>query len=460
MTKKQKGKVLNIVVLICMVIIFLIFILTIMFMRDTFHYSTSINGIDCSFLNINDAMKKLEKTMNSTQITFLFADNKEYTCLGAYFNFEVNSANPLLGILSTQKDTDENKKEYNLTDLYKVDEDVAKEYLGSLSVFTNENSSKEPVNAYLEWDDEKSKFYIVPEEYGNKLDFEEAYNYLLSALRNGKTVIDFGGITDITPKITANSTELKEQMENINNVVATTVEYKLHNGDTYKLDAKTMKDWVSRDDDGNYSIDLESNVTKFVDKLAKEAKYKLTSTKFKATGLGEISVPFGRATYATVDKEKEIERLTKQLEIKKSAEFEVIYEALPDYTNIDTYVELDLSRQRVWMYVNGECVLETPCVTGNVAQGYSTPAGIYYLTYKTMHATLEGYNYDGSTYSTPVTYWMPFNGGIGFHDATWRGSFGGNIYMTNGSHGCVNLPYWAASTLYSYINTSIPIILY
>ena len=135
MTKKQKGKVLNIVVLICMVIIFLIFILTIMFMRDTFHYSTSINGIDCSFLNINDAMKKLEKTMNSTQITFLFADNKEYTCLGAYFNFEVNSANPLLGILSTQKDTDENKKEYNLTDLYKVDEDVAKEYLGSLSVF-------------------------------------------------------------------------------------------------------------------------------------------------------------------------------------------------------------------------------------------------------------------------------------------------------------------------------------
>ena len=460
MTKKQKGKVLNIVVLICMVIIFLIFILTIMFMRDTFHYSTSINGIDCSFLNINDAMKKLEKTMNSTQITFLFADNKEYTCLGAYFNFEVNSANPLLGILSTQKDTDENKKEYNLTDLYKVDEDVAKEYLGSLSVFTNENSSKEPVNAYLEWDDEKSKFYIVPEEYGNKLDFEEAYNYLLSALRNGKTVIDFGGITDITPKITANSTELKEQMENINNVVATTVEYKLHNGDTYKLDAKTMKDWVSRDDDGNYSIDLESNVTKFVDKLAKEAKYKLTSTKFKATGLGEISVPFGRATYATVDKEKEIERLTKQLEIKKSAEFEVIYEALPDYTNIDTYVELDLSRQRVWMYVNGECVLETPCVTGNVAQGYSTPAGIYYLTYKTMNATLEGYNYDGSTYSTPVTYWMPFNGGIGFHDATWRGSFGGNIYMTNGSHGCVNLPYWAASTLYSYINTSIPIILY
>ena len=460
MKKKQNGKVLNIVVLICIVIIFLIFVLTIMFIKDTFHYSTSINGIDCSFLNINDAIKKLEKTMNSTKITFLFADDKEYTCVGAYFDFEVNSANPLLGILSKQKDSDENKKEYNLTDLYNVDEEVAKNYLSSLSIFTDKNTNKEPVNAYLKWDEDNSEFYIVPEVYGNKLDFNEAINYLLNALRNGKTVIDFREITDITPEITANSIELKEQKENINKIVATTVEYKLHNGDTYKLNASTIKDWVSRDDNGNYSIDLKSNVTKFVDKLAKKAKYKITSTKFNATGLGEISVSFGRATYANVDKEKEIERLTKQLESKKSAKFDVIYEALPDYTKIDTYVELDLSRQRVWMYVNGECVLETPCVTGNVAQGYSTPAGIYYLTYKTMNATLEGYNYDGSTYSTPVTYWMPFNGGIGFHDATWRGSFGGNIYMTNGSHGCVNLPYWAASTLYSYINTSIPIILY
>lgn len=460
MNKKQKGKVLNIVVLICMVIIFLVFVLTIMFMKDTFHYSTSINGIDCSFLNINDAMKKLEKTMNSTKITFLFAEDKEYTCVGAYFNFELNSANPLLGILSKQKVNDENKKEYNLTDLYNVDEEIVKSYLSSLSIFTDKNTNKEPVNAYLEWDEDKSEFYIVPEVYGNKLDFDEAYNYLLNALRNGKTVIDFREITDITPEITANSIELKEQKEDINKIVATTVEYKLHNGDTYKLDAKTIKDWVTRDDNGNYSIDLESNVTKFIDKLAKKAKYKITSTKFNATGLGEISVSFGRTTYANADKEKEIERLTKQLESKKSAKFEVIYEPLPDYTKIDTYVELDLSRQRVWMYVNGECVLETPCVTGNVAQGYSTPAGIYYLTYKTMNATLEGYNYDGSTYSTPVTYWMPFNGGIGFHDATWRGSFGGNIYMTNGSHGCVNLPYWAASTLYSYINTSIPIILY
>lgn len=458
MKKTQKGQVLNIVVLICIVIIFLIFLLTRVFIKDTFKYSTIINGIDCSFLSINDAEKKLEKTMNNTTITMLFAEDKEYTCLGAYFDIQVNDTNSLKGALSEQKDTDKNK--YIMTDLYKIDEKKAKKYLESLAVFANDNSNKEPKNAYLEWDDTKQEYYIEKETYGNKLTIENAYNYLLNSLKSGQTVIDFREVTDITPKITSNNVALKEQMKDINDTLKTTIEYELYDGEIYRLDAKTMKDWVTKNDKGEYSIDIKKNATKFVDKLAKKAKYQLTSTQFNATGLGTISVPFGRATYATINKEKEIERLTKQLESKKSAKLEVIYDSLPDYLNINTYVELDLSRQNVWMYVNGECVVDSPCVTGNVATGYSTPAGIYYLTYKTMNATLEGYNADGSTYSSPVTYWMPFNGGIGFHDASWRYSFGGNIYMTNGSHGCVNLPYWAASTIYSYIDTSIPIIIY
>ena len=289
---------------------------------------------------------------------------------------------------------------------------------------------------------------------------DDAYNYMLTSLQNGRTIIDFREITDITPEITANNLELKKQMEEINSIVSTTIEYKLYDGTTYTLNYKKMKNWIRRNKNNEYIIDLDKNVPKFVNEIAKKSEYELTSTKFNATGIGEIKISFGRKTYAKIDKEKEIDRLKKQLKSKENTTWEIIYKPLPNYTNLKTYIELDLSRQRVWMYVDGECILNTPCVTGNVSQGYSTPAGIYYLTYKTMNTTLEGYNYDGSTYSSPVTYWMPFNGGIGFHDATWRGSFGGNIYITNGSHGCVNLPYWAASTIYTYINSSVPIIIY
>ena len=73
---------------------------------------------------------------------------------------------------------------------------------------------------------------------------------------------------------------------------------------------------------------------------------------------------------------------------------------------------------------------------------------------------MEGYNRDGSKYSSFVDYWMRFYEGVGFHDATWRSQFGGNIYLTNGSHGCVNMPKDAAIILYEYINETMPIIVY
>ena len=459
MKKARVGKVLNIVVLVCVIIIFLLIIMFALFVKDVFQYKTSINGIDCSFLNIPSSKQKLEKEMNNSSITLKFADDKEYVCLGAYFNFKINDTDTLLNIMQKQKDG-ENREIYNLSNLFKIDENKVKEYLSSLSVF-NKSSTRKPQNAYLEWNEEDKSFYIKPEVYGNELSFDAAYDYMINELKNGKTIIDFTEITNINPKILSNDKNLKTQMDKINSILTTTINYKLHDGSTYTLDYKTMKNWVIVDDDGNYSIDIDNNVSKFVDTLNEKASYQLTSTKFNATGLGKISIAFGRKTYANINEEKEIDRIKSELKNPgKKSNWEVIYNSLPDYTNLSTYVELDLSRQRVWMYVNGRCILNTPCVTGNVSGGYSTPVGIYHLTYKTMNTTVEGYNSDGSKYSSPVTFWMPFNGGIGFHDASWRSNFGGNIYMTNGSHGCVNLPYSAAQTVYNNINTSIPIILY
>ena len=90
---------------------------------------------------------------------------------------------------------------------------------------------------------------------------------------------------------------------------------------------------------------------------------------------------------------------------------------------------------------------------GNAAKGWSTPAGAYSITYKQRNATLKGQGY-----ATPISYWMPFNGGIGFHDATWQAYFGGDRYTYAGSHGCINMPLDAAATLYSIIDTNVPIV--
>ncbi|MGN0393976.1 MAG: L,D-transpeptidase, partial [Coprococcus sp.] len=105
--------------------------------------------------------------------------------------------------------------------------------------------------------------------------------------------------------------------------------------------------------------------------------------------------------------------------------------------------------------IDSSLVLECDCVTGCVRDGNATPDGLYSLYYKKSPAILIGEDYE-----TKVTYWMPFNGGIGLHDATWRGRFGGDIYMNGGSHGCVNLPFSSAAAIYSMIYPGMPVICY
>jgi len=122
----------------------------------------------------------------------------------------------------------------------------------------------------------------------------------------------------------------------------------------------------------------------------------------------------------------------------------------------DTYVEIDYTNQRMWYYKDGELLVETPVVTGNVSAGNASPEGMFYIVYKKQDAVLTG-----ETYETPVSYWMPFYGNVGIHDAdSWRSSYGGTIYMTNGSHGCINTPTAQAQTIFENIEAGIPVICY
>ena len=84
---------------------------------------------------------------------------------------------------------------------------------------------------------------------------------------------------------------------------------------------------------------------------------------------------------------------------------------------------------------------------------------MYAIAAKASPAVLRGGEGAGA-YETPVNFWMPFNGGQGLHDATWRYYFGGNIYKTHGSHGCVNLPYDAAKTIYENCKKGMAVIVY
>ena len=145
---------------------------------------------------------------------------------------------------------------------------------------------------------------------------------------------------------------------------------------------------------------------------------------------------------------EEINQIKHDIEGKKPVSRKPVYSktALGDVTNDigSTYVEINMSKQHLWFYKDGALVTEGDVVTGNVGNGTATPEGTYSLKYKAKDSVLVG-----EGYRSPVSFWMPFIGNsIGLHDASWRSEFGGEIYKTSGSHGCVNLPYSLAQSIY------------
>ena len=110
----------------------------------------------------------------------------------------------------------------------------------------------------------------------------------------------------------------------------------------------------------------------------------------------------------------------------------------------------------MWFYKDGNTLVSTPVVTGDVSKGRGTPTGVYYILYKTTDYTLTGQGYESK-----VDYWLPFTQmGVGIHDSSWRNSYGGSIYTYDGSHGCVNTPKDAVETIYNNIQSTYPVVVH
>ncbi len=127
-----------------------------------------------------------------------------------------------------------------------------------------------------------------------------------------------------------------------------------------------------------------------------------------------------------------------------------------------TYVEVDIAAQHVYLYENGSLIFDTACVTGLASDpDRATPKGCFKIYMKDTSRTLKGAINPATglpSYTSYVNYWMPFHNGVGLHDASWRSTFGGSIYQYSGSHGCVNLSYSAAQTIYNHVSVGTVVV--
>ena len=147
-------------------------------------------------------------------------------------------------------------------------------------------------------------------------------------------------------------------------------------------------------------------------------------------------------------------KVKSNIDLTKEGTYEINY-IVNDSSNNEVkrknpYISVSISNQTLYYYEYGELVLTSPVVTG-INNG--TPTGTFRVLNKARSVTLKGEDYESF-----VNYWIAFKGSsYGLHDASWRSSFGGNIYKYNGSHGCVNMPYYKVQQLYNMVEIGTPV---
>ena len=425
------------------------------FINTHFLYDTIIEDVPCTFLSIEQAIEKVNMKKGEEIVTFSFSNGKTYEIALKQFNVRANET--LIGqIFEEQHLNPKESRKYHLDGYISVEPEMLRQFLEQIPELREENMI-EPQNAYIVWDG--SQFSIQKEKQGSMINFEEAIRFALEKIKDDEAVIDFTTITDVTAEILTE--DLVSERDELNSILNSSIKFLLSDGYVVTLDANIIKNWIFQDENDKFSFDVENGVSKFVDDLAIKVNEANSYMHFVATdcdGLATVNVP--NAVRAQLDKEKEISEIKSLLGNSETIYNKPIYDRELISNMLTSYIEIDLSRQHIWFYKDGDLIMDTDCVTGDVADGYSTPTGVFFLLNKNRKVYLEGYNKNGSKYSSFVEYWMRFNQGIGMHDAQWRYSFGGNIYLTGGSHGCVNMPKDAAATTYEHIDETMPIIVY
>lgn len=225
------------------------------------------------------------------------------------------------------------------------------------------------------------------------------------------------------------------------------------------LRAEDVVDWVRYWPDGHWDID-DDKIAEFVSGLQKQFDtwdyYKI----LEATDGRTVRVPPGEYGWR-LDRKKEIKEISKLLRrngitvhnlhfASEAAEW-----GNPSRDYGDSYIEIDLTAQKLWLYMEGKMVLTSDIVSGMMNTSRQTPPGAYAIYYRQSPAVLKGEGYE-----SPVSYWMPFHGGIGLHDATWQYSFGGDACYYRGSHGCINLPLDVAGQIFEQVRKGFPVLCY
>lgn len=436
--------------------------------RDKFFRGTSINHVKCDELTVEQVEGLIREQVEDYRLQVQFRDDVTEEITGQEIDYKyvsdggveriLKKQNPILWVSGYFK-----TKEYEVNENISFSEDKLKTKLESLDSM-QAGAQKAPEDAYVIF--EKDSFVIKDEVYGTTLKEDTLLDAIAAAVGESSAAVsaeEAGAY--VAPELTKDSGELARERDQLNGLVKASITYELPK-ENKVLDGNELKEWLDVDAEGNYSRDedkFDEKIAEYVEQLAEEVNTLGKERDFHTTSGLDVKVKGGDYGWK-INQKAEIKALTENLNKQEVVTRKPEYSSEELYTENNglgnTYIELNLTEQYLYYYKDGQLVLDTPFVSGKMTRDRFTPPGVFLLTYKTTDRVLLGAPLANGepSYRSHVNFWMPFNGGIGLHDASWRSKYGGTIYKYSGSHGCINLPYNKAKSIYEMIDKKTPIV--
>lgn len=431
----------------------------VIYFSSHFYLGSEINGLKCSGKTAAEVEEHIEEEIASYTLNLKERDGKTESIIAAQMNLQyVNDGmiqelkdqqNPFLWFLSFARQND-----YTMSATTTYDKEMLYAAIDALDAFQEENVTQ-PADAHLE--DADGGYEIIPEVLGNALDKEKVKELIVKAIDSGETEVDFEkSDLYLKPSIYSDDEKLIKQRDQSNQYLGVTITFDFSDRQEV-VNKDVIKNWLSTDENGEVSLD-EAKVKEYVVEMAKKYDTFGYPRQFR-TSYGETITVSGGDYGWLVARNDTTQKLIEAIKSGQSQTMEPEYTYRGYVRDTDdignTYVEINLTTQHMWFYKNGQLIVDTDVVTGNHNQGLDTHTGIYGIMYKERNATLVGEGYNSA-----VDYWMPFYANTGIHDADWRDSFGGDLYINDGSHGCVNTPPANAEKIFNNIEKGVPVVVY
>lgn len=419
-----------------------------------------INGFNCSYMSVEETEALLSQKVKSYVLTLYTRNNGIESITAEQAGFDYASDGSVKALAKNQDRflwfrNFQQSEAYNMTVNVAYDEALLTDAINNLDCMQLSNTILMS-NAFIKETD--SGYEIVPEVQGNQLNFEKVFETVVQSVTNGITEIDLEaeGCYEV-PTVYQDDEKLISNCEFMNAVTDIIITYDFADR-TETVDKDVIKNWITWDDEGYCTLDREA-MELYVSNLAYTYNTVGSVRSFHTYNGREITIEGGDYGWV-IDQDAEVDALANAIFSGETQVREPIYSSsgwCRDSNDIGySYLEVDLTNQRMVLYLNGIPTVDTKIVSGNPnIAGAETPTGCYSID---SMQTQVNVNCDG--FNTTVSYFLNFAGSLGVHDAAWRTQFGDNLHILEGSYGCIHVPYGQMPAIYANVGVGFPVVIY